>query len=157
MRLQTDAFRAHICRMPVAECGPTVKDNGPLTQYRHQINYPRNPEGPYIGNSYAASMSRHLQLRKTFRKLPEDVQNKFNKRLTNGLASGYWEILDPSQVQKLKANNQYAHWLPANFVLKEADSSATKKSTAYPGPIWTTKQVPGSSPQHRGEGLQSYA
>ena len=106
---------------------PTVKYDGPLTQYRYQVNNLRDPKAPQIGNNHTGSYQRHLSLRRTYGKLPEDVQNEFNKRLSKGLASGYWKILSEDQVKKVKTGNQHAHWLPANFVLEEADSSATSK------------------------------
>ena len=111
-KLQIDAFKAHVCRVPATEKDPMVK-------YRYQVRYLKNPLAVPLPNIYQVCYQRHLQLRKAFSQLEKPAQKEFTSRLTLGLKKRYWEIVSIKEAEKIRyktdTNN---YFIPANFVLK---------------------------------------
>ena len=64
---------------------------------------------------------------KSFALLEPATQEEFTARLTKGLASNYWKILDESEALDLrnppKPGGHRGHYLPAGFVLKSQGST----------------------------------
>ena len=127
MRLQLDAFRGHLVRQPV-----TSSDEQDITQYRYHVRYIEDPNRMKIPKNYETCVRRHLSLRRAFDKLPIEVQEEFSRRLTEGLKKNYWEIVPAEEERQMRSSvlseKQHPHWLPANFQLKEANSSASTKA-----------------------------
>ena len=80
-----------------------------------------------LPHNYDVATARHAGLRRTFMKLDHDVKSEFKKRLTDGLASQFWEIVSKKEETELK-NSGKGHWLPSGIVLKEASSGASTKA-----------------------------
>ena len=77
-RSQTEAFKAHLWRIPNEDGG-----------YHYQIEYIVDPQANPLPDNYMVSYQRHLQLRKAFSLLEPAAQEEFTRRLTKGLETKY--------------------------------------------------------------------
>ena len=110
-RMQTEAFKAHIWRIPNKEGG-----------YQYRIEYIVDPQANPLPDNYQLSYMRHLTLRKAFNVLEHAAQEEFTQRLTQGLIKGYWQVVPEKEALELRKlpgpGIEVGHYLPANFVLK---------------------------------------
>ena len=77
-----------------------------------------------LPDNYMQSYQRHKQLRSSYGQLPTEAQIEFRDRLTNGLATGYWRILEENEALHLRDTDGL--YLPANFVLKKAGTTKAR-------------------------------
>jgi hypothetical protein len=118
MRLQVELFKKHLRKVP-------SDDERGLTKYRYQVQYIGDPSASSLPTNYSHCHMRHIALRRAFQKLPQEVQMEFSRRLTDGVAQNFWEIVKPEENAVMQRGG--CHWLPANFMLKEAGSHASTK------------------------------
>ena len=116
---QTETFKAHLWRVP-----------NPKGGYHYEIEYIVDPQASPLPDNYVVSYQRHCQLRKSFALLEPETQEEFMARLTKGLESNYWKILDESEALDLrnppKPGGHRGHYLPAGFVLKSQGSTQAR-------------------------------
>ena len=113
-KCQTDGFRAHLWRI----------EHGDDT-YHFEVEYLVDPQQTSpLPDNYIQSYQRHKQLRASYGQLPVEAKIEFRDRLTNGLATGYWRILEEKEALHLRDTDGL--YLPANFVLKKAGTTKAR-------------------------------
>ena len=70
--------------------------------YHYEIEYIVDPTARSLPDDYMVSYQRHKQLRRSFALLETETQEEFTARLTKGLASNYWKILDEKEALELR-------------------------------------------------------
>ena len=105
-------YKKPIVRKPIAEFQLPLPEAGihEMAQYAYSISYVEDPQADIFPINFETTMSRHVSLRRNFSSLPTTTRTKFSKRLTQGLAKGFWKIIE---VDKLRALGSSAHFLPA--------------------------------------------
>ena len=99
----------------------------PMARYAYNVTYvPDLSANPLPVNSDAA-LSRHMSLRKNFKKLPDASKAEFTQRLTEGIGKGYWTVIEGADLDKLRRPEGGGHFLPANDVLKDPEGTASTK------------------------------
>ena len=93
-QLQTEAFKAHIWRIPIKKGNPA--------NYRYRIKYMRDPSTLELPDKYQINYHRHRNLRESYAKLPSSAQEEFTTRLTQGLKHGYWEVVPEQEALQLR-------------------------------------------------------
>ena len=114
-KCQTDGFRAHLWR----------KSHQDGT-YHYEVEYLVDPialSSP-LQDNYMQSYHRHKQLRLNYGQLTTEAQVEFRDRLTKGLSSGYWRILEEKEALHLRETDGL--YLPAGFVLKRAGTTKAR-------------------------------
>ena len=118
-RSQTEAFRAHLWRI-------SNEDGG----YHYQIEYIVDPKANPLPDNYMVRYQRHLQLRKAFSFLETAAQEEITGRLTRGLETKYWRVLEEKEALELRKlpslGVEVMHYLPANSVLKSQGSTRAR-------------------------------
>ena len=113
-KCQTDGFRAHLWRI----------EHGDDT-YHFEVEYLVDPQqASPLPDNYMQSYQRHKQLRSSYGQLPVETKAEFRDRLTNGLAKGYWRILEENEALHLRDTDGL--YLPANFALKKAGTTKAR-------------------------------
>ena len=113
-KCQTDGFKAHLWRI----------EHGDGT-YHYEVEYLVDPQQTFpLPDNYMQSYQRHKQLRSSYGQLPTEAQIEFRDRLTNGLATGYWRILEEKEASHLRDTDGL--YLPASFVLKKAGTTKAR-------------------------------
>ena len=118
-------FQENIIRQPLHDMLP--KGVYPMVRYTQNIMYvPDLSADPLPVNSDVA-LSRHMSLRKNFKKLPKATKAEFTERLTLGVEKGYWTVIKGAELHKLRRAEGGGHFLLANYVLKDpAEMLSTK-------------------------------
>ena len=99
----------------------------PMARYAYNVTYVPDLSANPLPVNYDAALSRHMSLRKNFKKLPEATKGEFGQRLTKGIGKGYWSLIEGADLDKLQRPEGGGHFLPANYVLKDpAGTSSTK-------------------------------
>ena len=94
-----------------------------MATYAYQVEYVENQAAEPLPEYFEPAMARHRSLRKSAVSLPTAAKEEFSRRLTQGVAKGFWSIEEVADVRKLKD----VHFLPAGFVCKDPAGSSTTK------------------------------
>ena len=61
-------------------------------------------------------------------KLPLDTKAEFARRLTDGVAKGFWYIIEGKELERLRQPGSSGHFLPSGYVLKHPSIGASTKA-----------------------------
>ena len=88
-----------------------------MARYAHNIMYVPDLSADPLRVNYNAVLSRHMSLRKTFKKLLEAKKTEFTQHLIKGVGKGYWTKIQGAELDKLQRPWGGGHFFPANNVL----------------------------------------
>ena len=86
----------------------------PMARYCYIVHYVPDISANPLPVNYGAALSRHMSLRKNFKKLLEATKAEFTQRLTEGVEKGYWTVIKGADLDKLQRPDGGGHFLRAN-------------------------------------------
>ena len=123
--LEEAIYKKHIVRKKIMDFDPPLPPQGihKMAEYAYQVQYVEDTQAEVLPENFETAMARHRCLRRSAASLPSAAKAEFSKRLTQGVAKGFWSIQNVEDMRKLKD----IHFLPAGFVCKDPAGSATTK------------------------------